>query len=759
MRQKRSGTPVTMASKGKKPATKKKRRRRLPIWQKVIISLVIAIVFTIVATGGILYALTIPLFDPSKLLQPPTLPTVVYDRYGKVAFTIQPTGIQRVSLDKIPKYLQQGLIATEDVRFYQNHGFDIRSIFRSVVNDIFHHGNLQGASTITGQLAKIVYLNDNRSLKYKIEQVILSIQIDRYFTKNQILDMYFNNVYFNGSTPGIENAAQVYFQKNVSQLDLAQCAMLAGLPQAPTEYDPYLHPHAALLRRNVVLQQMAKYGYITQQLALKTEALPLELAKTPGIIADGVPAAYVWYRDNLYQEANQIGIGVNRLLQGGLKVYTNLDPQIQYSTYEQFKNPANFPPNMDGNEAQGGAAFLNPSTGGLLAIVGSRPDTYQVGGFNYATQTERSPGSSIKPLVVYGPAIDSGAYNGDSLLYDGPLDIGGYQPHDWAWHPTINNRVTLRNALAESWNIPAVWLLQQIGIQNGLAFGERAGLTFSNRDFSHLDVALGDIHPGTNPLQMADAYSAFDNNGSRIPAHAIEKIVTDQDNTIYQASNAPIYVMKPSTASTMVGLLRNNVVNGIAQLASVAGHQVAGKTGSTAFVPYPNAYSPGDADLWFSGFTPHVVGAIWEGFPTPGIHAYVPNWVGGSALPAKLFSEILTQGLIGRQGGSFLAPVNVSPSPSVTPLIQGFTGRFNRALQGVVLSWKPVTDLNVHYLIFRGAKGETSITNNNSIGDVTQTSFTNMLTVPGTYTYQVVAMDRSSNAIVGKSSIINVKIG
>ncbi len=767
LRQKRSAPAGKAKSKTSKPPAKKqstkkpntsKKRKNSSVIKKVLLSFFIAIAFTVVATGGIIYALTLPLFDPTKLLQPPTLPTVVYDRYGHVAFTIEPTGVRRVALSDIPKALQDGLIATEDVRFYQNHGFDIRSIFRSVVNDVVHRNQLQGASTITGQLAKIEFLTDNGSLKYKLEQLILSIEIDRYFSKNQILDMYFNTVDFNGATPGIENAAQIYFQKNVNQLNLVQCALLAGLPQAPTEYDPFMHPHAALARRNIVLQQMAKYGYLSESKAQWAQKQPLELASTPGVVADGVPAAYAWYRDYLYQEANQIGIGATSLTQGGLKVYTNLDPQLQQAAYDQFSNNAYFPPNMSGNEAQGGAAFMNPANGGILALIGSRPNTYQVEGFNYATQTERSPGSSIKPLVVYGPAIETGKYNGDSLLYDGPLDINGYQPQDWAWHPTVNNQVTMRDALKESWNIPAVWLLDQIGISTGLDFAQKAGLTFESRDFEHLDVALGDIHPGTNPLQMAEAYSSFDNNGSRIPAHAIEKIVNSNDDTIYQASEVPIPVMRTSTAATMVGLLRNNVVNGIAQLASVSGHEIAGKTGSVAYVSPSWSSSQGDSDLWFTGFSPHVVGAIWEGFPTPSVNAYVPNWVGGSALPAKLFSVIMTQGLAGKQGGSFISPVNVSTAPVVTPSIQGMIGSYQVSQQGVVLSWDPVSDANVYYLVFRGAQGNTNLVYNQSIGNTTKTTYTNVLYVPGTYTYQVAAFDQSTHALVGKSPVISVMI-
>jgi len=743
---------IWLHKKGSPP----RKGKRKSLIHKIAWSLGIAIVFSGASIAGILYALSTLNFNPDALLLGTTHPTVVYDRFGNVAFTIEPTGTRRVSLLQIPRNLQQALIATEDVRFYQNNGFDPRSAIRSLVSDLTHNDRSQGASTITEQLAKVVYLHDDKSLRYKLEEILMAIQIDRYFTKNQILDMYFNTVNFNGDTPGVENASQIYFQKDVGQLDLAQCALLAGLPQAPTEYDPFIHPAAALARRNEVLGQMQKYGYITQAQAESAMAEPLQLASSPGLIADGVPAQYASYRDYLYEEANSVGIGARALQAGGLKVYTDLDPQLQQAVFDEFSSNRYFPPDMGGNEAQGAAVFINPQNGGVEALLGSRPDLYQSGGFDYATETERSPGSSIKPLVVYGPALDSGQYNADSLLYDGPLSIGGYHPEDWEIHPTINDQVTMRNALAESWNIPAVWLLHEIGIATGIDFAERAGLSFSGADFTHLDVALGDLHPGTNPLQMADAYTAFDNDGQRLAAHGLERIVDATGNVLYAAPTIPMTVMKPSTASEIVGLLRNNVVNGIAQLASVPGQEIAGKTGSVAYVPAGWTSSPGDSDLWFCGFSPTVVGAIWEGFPDTTLKSYVPNWVGGSALPAEMFSAIMRQGTAGRVAASFSAEVNRSLTPASVPLIAGLSAFYNPTSGGVHLFWRPLTTPGVYYLVFRGLASEKQLYYNRALTRVILPQYQDSLTVPGHYGYQVVAFSSQTHALVGESSVITV---
>lgn len=752
---------IRLHKTGNPPPKRKRRPERRPakrrsLARNIAWSLGIAALFSGVSLAGILYALSTLRFDPQALLQGTTNPTVVYDRFGDVAFTIEPTGTRRVSLQQIPRDLQQALIATEDVRFYQNDGFDPRSAIRSLLSDLTHNDRSQGASTITEQLAKVVYLHDDKSLRYKLEEILLAIQIDRYFTKNQILDMYFNTVNFNGDTPGVENASEIYFQKDVHQLDLAQCALLAGLPQAPTAYDPFMHPVAALARRNDVLSQMEKYGYLTQAQADAAMAQPLQLASSPGILADGVPAEYASYRDYLYEEADSVGIGARTLQAGGLKVYTDLDPQLQRAAFDQFSSNRYFPPAMDGNEAQGAAVFIDPKNGGVEALIGSRPDLYQSGGFDYATETQRSPGSSIKPLVVYGPAIDSGQYNADSLLYDGPLSIGGYHPEDWEVHPTINDQVTMRNALAESWNIPAVWLLHEIGIATGIDFAERAGLSFSQADFDHLDVALGDLHPGTNPLQMADAYTAFDNAGQRLEAHGLERVVDATGNVLYQAQTIPMTVMKPATADDIVGLLRNNVVNGIAQLAGVPGEEIAGKTGSVAYVPPGWTSSPGDSDLWFCGFSPAVVGAIWEGFPDTTLRSYVPNWVGGSALPAEMFSAIMRQGTAGTATSSFSAAVNRSLTPASVPPIMGLTAFYNPASGGIHLFWKPLTTPDVYYLVFRGLASEKQLYYNRALTRVILPQDQDALSVPGHYGYQVVAFSAQTHALVGESNVVAV---
>ncbi|MHB1629313.1 MAG: transglycosylase domain-containing protein, partial [Bacilli bacterium] len=605
------------APKRPTPKAKQKVRKRAPLWIRVIwIGGFSALLFVGLVIGFV-WLFAMPRVNLSQLDRTSS-PTEVFDRYGQLIFKIQPAGVVQVPLPQIPRNLQRALIATEDANFYHNFGFSLRGYARAAVHDLIHMNTGQGASTITQQLAKFVYLTDNKTIQYKLEELLLSIQISRQFSKNQILDMYFNHVYFGNGATGIGQAAYTYFSLRPSQmhnLTLPQCAMLAGLPQAPSLYDPVVNPKLAITRRNEVLQRMYTQHFISYtqlQAALKA---PLGLNPSNQTWT-GIPPQYDYYRDYLYQEMNSLHLSTQLLTQGGVKIYTELNPQLQLATYNAVNNPSNYPTPLSTatEKIQGAAVFINPHTGGIEALTGGRQNQYTYRGFDYATATQRSPGSAMKPLVVYGPAIQTGQWNANSALLDGKnnqLTFGNYTVSDWENHPTANGYVTMRWALAESWNAPAVWLLNQIGIPTGISFAERAGINLSNPANQNLTIALGNIHPGISPLTLADAYSAFDNNGVRIPPHAIDRIVSAQGNLIYQYVPKPVTVMSPSTARQVVALLRNNVVNGIVAGAAVPGHEVAGKTGSVAYTNYSHT----DSDLWVAGFTPNVVGAVWQGYP------------------------------------------------------------------------------------------------------------------------------------------------
>ena len=656
-----------VSPKAKTVPKKKPKKKRRFLWLKI---LWIFFFTFLLFTGGFTAALWyyMPRIDLSKL-DVVSLPTKVYDRYGHLAFIIPATGITNVPLSEIPKTLQQALIATEDAGFYQNHGFSLRGYARAALHDLFHLNTGQGASTITQQLAKIVYLKDNHSIKYKLEELLFALQISNKFTKNQILDMYFNHVFFGNNATGIAQAAYNYFDLKPSTMErmtLPQAALLAGLPQAPSYYDPIVNPQIAIARRNEVLQRMETQKYITYSQMVTAQAAPLELHAPPASTSSGVPVAYDYYRDYIDQELSQLPISASQLAQGGLQIYTSLNPKLQDATYQGVNNPSNYPTPLSTatEKIEGAAVFVNPHTGGIQALVGGTQNQYTFRGFDYATSTQRSPGSAMKPLIAYGPAIATGNWNAGSALNDGihnQLSFGTYTVSDWENHPTFRGYVSLRWALAESWNAPAVWLLQQIGIQQGINFAQNAGIDLSNPANQNLTIALGNIVPGISPLQLADAYAAFDNNGTRIPAHAIDRIVASDGTVLYQFQATPITVMSPSTASQMVALLRNNVTNGIVAGASVPGHEVAGKTGSVA---YTNT-SHTDSDLWVAAFTPNIVGAVWEGYPVTTLANSLPQW--SSSYPPKMFANIISNGLPPTGATFNVSPATGSDFPAQIP--------------------------------------------------------------------------------------------
>ncbi|MCY0875476.1 MAG: transglycosylase domain-containing protein [Firmicutes bacterium] len=587
-------------------------------------------------------------------------PSDVFDRYGHLLFVIPPKGPIDVPLSATPRLLQRALIATEDAGFYHQDGFSLESYVRAAWHDVVHHDEGQGGSTLTQQLAKIVYLSDNKTLNRKWQQLILGIQIAKRYNHNQILDFYLNRVYFGGGATGIVQAAYTYFGLRPNQLHrltLVQSALLAGMPQAPSLYDPLVHPGLARKRRNEVLQRMEMAGYLTPQAMRRAQAAPLELHPGRGT-GFSVPTVDESYRDYLLTELASLHLS-GLLVHGGIRIDTDLDPRLQQATYDAVNNTHLYPTPLSTahEELQGAAVMIDPHTGGIMALVGGKANTYTVGGFDYATQTERSPGSAMKPLVVYGPAIQTGRWNASSAVEDGlhnQLTFSGYTVSDWEPHWTDNGMVSIRWALAESWNAPAVWLLHEIGVNRGIAFADRAGLSLNHPADRNLTIALGNVIPGISPLTLADAYASFDNNGVRMPAHAVMRIVSDRGKVMYQARQHPVTVMSKSTAHQMVALLENNVTNGIVAGASAPGHEVAGKTGSVAY----NNWSRTDSDLWVAAFTPNVVGAIWEGYPHTTLADSLPQW--SSKYPPMMFSAIIRQGWPSH-GGRF--PVRPAVGP------------------------------------------------------------------------------------------------
>lgn len=609
----------------------------------------------------------VPAVNLNRLLNTHTVSRVL-DGSGHLLFELPPAGRIDVPLSMIPRDVQRALIATEDAGFYHQDGFSIESYIRAAWHDLLHHDEAQGGSTLTQQLAKIVYLTDAKTFQRKWNQLVISMEIARRYTHNQILDFYLNRVYYGAGATGIAQAAYVYFgvkPTEMKRLSLVQCALLAGLPQAPSLYDPLVDPKLAMIRRNEVLQRMERQGDLTYAQMQKAQATGLELH--PGRSPE-FPVAQVdeSYRDVVLTEISQMHL-TSALENGGLTITTALNPRLQQSTFAAVNNWRYYPRPLSTahEEVQGAAVMIDPHTGGILALVGGKANTYSYLGFNYATQTQRSPGSAMKPLVAYGPAIQTGRWNASSAVEDGEnnqLSFHGYTVSDWEPHWTDQGAVSIRWALAESWNAPAVWLLNEIGIDRGIAFADRAGIDLNHAADRNLTIALGNVIPGISPLQLADAYASFDNDGERMPAHAILRVTGPGGRVLYGGRERPVRVMSPSTARQMVALLENNVTNGIVAGAAAPGHEVAGKTGSVAYTNWSRT----DSDLWVAAFTPNVVGAIWEGYPKTTLADSLPQW--SSKYPPMMFSAIIRNGWPAHGGRFAVAPAVGPEYPTNFPL-------------------------------------------------------------------------------------------
>jgi penicillin-binding protein 2A len=704
--------------------------------KKLFISFLIALVVTsVVFVVGCSVAL--PAFDPSKLDNLDHV-TVIYDRNGNEVAKLKANNSTYVPLNKISKYVVEGVVATEDSRFYEHSGIDFRGILRAIYVDVIKGSKEQGASTITQQLARNVYLNQDKTFTRKIEEVFYAAQIERHFSKDEILEKYLNRAYFGAPnySLGVEAAAETFFGKPASDLNLAEGALIAGLPQAPSLYNPLVNPQAAIQRRNIVLDNMVKSGYITQQQADEAKKVPYQ---KPAVQKDSEnEIKYPYYLDYVVKEASDLyQIPEDQIIGGGLRIYTNLDPKIQSIMEEEFQKDSNFPANWGNSQAQGAMVVTDPKTGGILGMVGGRGEHQLGGGFNRAFQMRRSPGSSIKPLVVYGPAIDSGKYGPYSLLNDqAGTRFGDYQPKDWDGRG--RGQVTMMEALRESWNIPAVSLLQEIGIDTGKQFAERAGIVFDDSD-NNLAIALGGMKNGVSPLMMADAYDAFDNNGVRIPAYAIKKIETESGSVIAEANPQQIQVMKAETARTMTSLLQVVVNSGTGMNAQLTtGQPVAGKTGSTEYGAESNR------DAWFVGYTPKYVGAVWMGFDDSSHGENVPE---GSKIAAKFFSTVMSRVTKGEPMTYFESPPTQKTEPKKDEnATQTLTLQAAYAGDAIKLSWNAV-DGDVMYGVFRAENVDGKAVNGTLIGYTKDSTFidTNVDPAKG-YIYVVTAVDPNNQS-------------
>ncbi|GAB6007247.1 PBP1A family penicillin-binding protein [Geobacillus vulcani] len=560
--------------------------------------------------------------------------TIIYDEHGRIASKLAAANIEEVPIDRVPNYFLEAIVATEDRRFYEHDGVDYYRLLRAMWRNIRAGAWVEGGSTITQQLAKNVFLTNEKTLTRKWKEWLIAQKIERTYSKQEILEMYINRIYFGAGAWGVASAAKTYFGKDVSELTLSESAMLAGLIKAPSALSPVRHYDKAVARRNVVLSLMKEQGYIDDQewIAAKNEHIAIQQEPK----RDPYAGKYPYYVDELIHEAiAQYGLTQSDVLSGGLRIYTELDPNMQQALEAVYANDSLFPSSPDGVPVQSGAVLLDPKTGGVKALVGGR-GRHVFRGFNRATELRRQPGSTLKPLAVYTPALEQG-YGPFSLLKDEPLNLGGYRPQNY--DHTHRGTVTMYEAIIHSLNVPAVWLLNEIGLDKGMEALHRFGLPLEKED-RQLGIALGGMSRGVSPLEMAEAYAVFANDGVRLDGHLITKIVDAYGRKVAEWKPRRTVVTSKKVAQQMTFLLEGVIREGTGKRAAIPGRELAGKTGSTEMT-IPGI--DGVKDQWMVGYTPQLVGALWLGYDRPDETHYLTTTSGETA--AIIFRHMMEKAL------------------------------------------------------------------------------------------------------------------
>ncbi|MCF0151995.1 penicillin-binding protein 1A [Megasphaera sp.] len=567
----------------------------------------------------------------------PAVSSQVFDSHGRLITTLH-SDQNRLPIDinKVPQNLQNAFIAAEDNRFYEHIGIDPIGIFRAIFANLTHRGIAQGGSTITQQLAKNAFLSQEQTLKRKIQEAMLALEIEHKYSKKEILEMYMNQIYFGQGAYGIQTAAKTYFNKDVNELSLTQCAMLAGLPKSPNYYSPFNNLNEAKKRKNVVLDQMVKYGYVSAAEAEDAKNQDLGLSKSHQTKETDEYASFIDYVSQ--QVAKKYGD--DALYKEGLKIYTTMDVDKQHAAVRAMRHlPDNYTDENGLTQPQAAIVSIDPKTGHILAMVGGRGQD----SFNRASMAVRQPGSAFKPFV-YLTALQHDM-TPDTTMTDQPVTYGGWSPKNAGG--SYSGTMTLSDALAHSVNTIAVQLADEVGTKKIIANAKKMGITTLDAKDDNLAMALGGLTKGVTPLEMASAYGTFANKGVHVKPTAIVKILDRNGNVLEDESTlekeeTKTRVMSEREAYEMTTMLEG-VINHGTGTAAALGRPAAGKTGTT----------DDNKDAWFVGYTPDVVTAVWIGDDT-GSHSL--GEIYGGTIPAEIWRDYMSSATSDESGGDFSAP-------------------------------------------------------------------------------------------------------
>ncbi len=624
-------------------AIRRRRRRRLSIFARILygtLTLVFLLVLFVAGTvAGVVYSYSRNLPDINKMADfQPQRTTRVYARDGELLATLYTQNRIWVPIAKIPQSVRDAFVANEDHNFYLHHGVDFGGIARAALAD-YRHEQFQGASTITQQLARALFLSNEVSISRKIQEALLAMEIERYYTKDEILERYLNLIYFGSGAYGIEAAAHEYFGTDVGRLTIGQTALLAGLPAAPSDYSPFVNLDRARERQQHVLERMVSSGYITADQAAEAGDAPLGLIgeRPTGLQSFRYPY-FTTYVDHVLEEQ----FGTHTVYEGGLEVDTTLDPHLQQLAEEAVNWGVGRAKAEGINAHQAALVAIRPQTGEIVAMVGGAGGFSLANQFNRAWQALRQPGSSFKPYV-YTAAIDNGIPP-TATVDDSPVS---YPMGDGTrWSPMDDDfrflgPITLRYALAQSRNVVAVKLAQQIGVDRVIEYAHRMGIKETLEP--NLSLALGSSV--ISPLEQASGYSTLANQGIHIEPTAI-RVVTDPIGTTLLDNRFPqeTEVVSAGTAYIMTSMLEGVINEGTGYPNAQIGRPAAGKTGTTSDF----------RDAWFVGYTPDLVTAVWLGNDN---YARMNESYGGN-VPARTWARFMKAALAGTPKHDFAYPAS-----------------------------------------------------------------------------------------------------
>lgn len=667
---------------------KKKQQKKKPLWKKIL--LVIGIAFLAIGIGigslFLYYIATAPAIDASKLSDP--FSSQYYDMDGDMFAESGSEQRTKIEYDDLPQVLIDAVTATEDARFFKHSGIDIRRIGGAIKANLTGGFGSEGASTITQQVIENAFLSKEKKIKRKVQEQWLALKLEREYSKEQIMEMYLNKIFYGSRAYGVAKASEIYFGKtDLHELTLPEAAILAGLPQRPTAYNPYENPDLMEGRVNTVLKLMVRHGKITEEQADEARQVDIE-----SLLAGEQPESnkYEAFIQKVRKEVEEKLDGAD-IDTDGLKIYTTLDNKaqdhVEFLLTDSEDNPIPYPD----DEMQTGVTVLDTNNGAIRAI-GGRRNSEKADQFNYAFQGGSQPGSTFKPIIAYGPAIEYNKWSTyEQINDDQPYKIPGTEDEIRNWNRQYQGWMTARYALSRSLNVPTVKTFVETGYDNAKSFAEGLGIKF-HEDEIKLTDAIGGTETNTTPLQLAGAFRAFGNEGIYNEPYAVTK-VEFPDGKVVELKPEPEAAMSDYTAYMITDMLKTVMSEGTGTSANIPGLPVAGKTGTTNLKG-----KEGSADAWFSGYTTNYTISIWAGGYTEKndegkeVRAVMPTE--GTAVPRAIFKNLMTEISKDVETADFVKPdsvveVAVEKGSNPAKLASAYTPQGNIVTELFVKGYEP----------------------------------------------------------------------